>query len=62
MQEYRQALFTSLINLQTKINLIYGAGVEAALTYKKVLNEYYLFAVVPLNSIVRRCSNEYLKE
>jgi hypothetical protein len=44
-----------------KIDLIYGAGVGAALTYKKVLNEYYSFGVVPSNSIVRRYSNEYLK-
>jgi len=38
-QEYRQALFTSLIDLQSKIDLIYGARVEAAPVYKKLLKE-----------------------
>jgi hypothetical protein len=35
--EYHQALFTSLIDLQSRIDLIYGAGVEAAPAYKKLL-------------------------
>jgi hypothetical protein len=60
--EYRQALFTSLIDLQSRIDLIYGAGVEAAPAYKKLLKEYYSFSGVPSNSIIRRYSNEYNKE
>jgi hypothetical protein len=60
--EYRQALFTSLIDLQCRIDLIYGAGVEAAPAYKKLLKEYYSFSGVPSNSIIRRYSNEYNKE
>jgi hypothetical protein len=60
--EYRQALFTSLIDLQSRIDLIYGAGVEAAPAYKKLLKEYYSFSGIPPNSIIRRYSNEYYKE
>jgi hypothetical protein len=60
--EYRQALFTSLIDLQSRIDLIYGAGVEAAPAYKKLLKEYYSFSGIPSNSIIRRYSNEYHKE
>jgi hypothetical protein len=60
--EYRQAIFTSLIDLQSKINSIYRAGVEAAPTYKKLLKEYYSLSGVPSNSIIRRYSNEYNKE
>jgi hypothetical protein len=60
--EYRQALFTSLIDLQSRIDLIYGAGVEAAPAYKKLLKQYYSFSGVPSNSIIRRYSNEYNKE
>jgi hypothetical protein len=60
--EYRHALFTSLIDLQSRIDLIYGAGVEAAPAYKKLLKEYYSFSGIPSNSIIRRYSNEYNKE
>jgi hypothetical protein len=60
--EYRQALFSSLIDLLSKIDLVYAAGVEAAPVYKKLLKEHYSFAGVPLNSIVRRYPNEYQKE
>jgi hypothetical protein len=60
--EYRQALFTSLIDLQSRIDLIYEAGVEAAPAYKKLLKQYYSFSGVPPNSIIRRHSNEYHKE
>lgn len=60
--EYRQALFTSLIDLQSRIDLIYGAGVEAAPAYKKLLKEYYSLSGVPSNSIIRRYSNEYHKD
>jgi hypothetical protein len=60
--EYRQALFTSLIDLQSRIDLIYRAGVEAAPAYKKLLKEYYSFSGIPSNSIIRRYSNEYHKE
>ena len=60
--EYRQALFTSVIDLLSKVDLVYAAGVEAAPFYKKLVKEYYSFAGVPPNSIVRRYSNEYQKE
>ncbi|MGA7543783.1 MAG: hypothetical protein WBW34_12045 [Nitrososphaeraceae archaeon] len=60
--EYRQTLFTSLIDLLSKVDLVYAAGVEAAPVYKKLVKEYYSFAGVPSNSIVRRYSNEYQKE
>ena len=60
-EEYRQALF-ALIDLLSKADLIYGAGVEAGPAYKKILKEYYSFKGVPSNSIIRRYSNEYLKE
>jgi hypothetical protein len=60
--EYRQAIFTSLIDLQSRIDLIYGAGVEAAPAYKKLLKQYYSFSGIPSNSIIRRYSNEYYKE
>ena len=60
--QYHQALFTSLIDLHSRIDLIYAAGVEAAPAYKKLLKEYYSFRGVPSNSIIRRYSNEYNKE
>ena len=60
--EYRHALFTSLIDLQCRIDSIYGAGVEAPPAYKKLLKGYYSFNGVPTNSIIRRYSNEYNKE
>lgn len=60
--DYRQALFASLIDLLSKVDLVYAAGVEAAPVYKKLVKEYYSFAGVPSNSIVRRYSNEYQKE
>jgi hypothetical protein len=60
--EYRKALFTSLIDLLSKVDLVYAAGVEAAPVYKKLVKEYYSFAGVPSNSIVRRYANEYQKE
>jgi hypothetical protein len=60
--EYRHALFSSLIDLLSKIDLVYAAGVEAAPVYKMLLKEHYSFAGVPSNSIVRRYPNEYQKE
>ena len=60
--QYRQALFTSLIDLQCRIDLIYRARVEASPAYKKLLKQYYSFNGVPTNSIIRRYSNEYNKE
>jgi hypothetical protein len=60
-EEYRQALFTSLIDLLSRVDLVYAAGVEAAPVYKKLAKEHYSFAGVPPNSIVRRYSNEYQK-
>ena len=39
--EYRQALSTSLIDLLSKVDLVYAAGVEAAPVYKKLVKEYY---------------------
>jgi hypothetical protein len=60
--EYRHALFTSLIDLHSKVDLIYAAGVEAAPVYKKLVKEHYSFAGVPPDSIVRKYSNEYQKE
>jgi hypothetical protein len=60
--EYRQAIFTSLIDLQCRTDSIYRAGVEAAPVYKKLLKQYYSFNGVPTNSIIRRYSNEYNKE
>ena len=60
--QYHQALFTSLIDLHSRIDLIYAAGVEAAPAYKKLLKEYYSFRGVPSNSIIKRYSNEYNKE
>ena len=60
--EYRQAIFTSLTDLQSRIDLIYRACVEAAPAYKKLLKEYYSFNGIPSNSIIRRFSNEYNKE
>jgi hypothetical protein len=48
--------------LLSKVDLVYAAGVEAAPVYKKLVKEYYSFAGVPSNSIVRRYSNEYQKE
>lgn len=38
--EHRQRLFT-LIDLLSKIDLIYGSRVEAAPAYKKEVKEYY---------------------
>jgi hypothetical protein len=60
--KYRQAIFTSLIDLQCRTDSIYRAGVEAAPVYKKLLKQYYSFNGVPTNSIIRRYSNEYNKE
>lgn len=60
--EYRRALFASLIDPLSKVDLVYAAGVEVAPVYKKLVKEYYSFAGVPPNSIVRRYSNEYQKE
>jgi hypothetical protein len=60
--EYREALFSSLIDLLSKIDLVYAAGVESAPVYKKLLKEHYSFTGVPPNSIVRRYPNEYQKE
>ena len=60
--QYRQAIFTSLIDLHSRIDLIYRAGVEAAPAYKKLLKQYYSLSGVPSDSIIRRCLNEYNKE
>ena len=59
--EYRRALFTSLIDLQSRIDLIYGAGVEAAPAYKKLLKQHYSFSEVPSNSIIRRIQTNTIK-
>src|SRR5207244_6816152 len=59
--QHRQILF-QLIDLLSKTDLIYAAGVEAAPLYKKLVKQYYSFNGVPLDSIVRKYSNEYQKE
>ena len=59
--QHRQILF-QLIDLLSKTDLIYAAGVEAAPLYKKLVKQYYSFDGVPLDSIVRKYSNEYQKE
>jgi hypothetical protein len=56
----RQSLFT-LIDLLSKTDLIYKAGVEAAPAYKKLVNQHYSFNGVPSNSVVRKYPNEYQK-
>lgn len=61
-QEYRQALFTSLIDLKTKTDSIYAAGVEAAPAFKKLQLETYSFAGVPPNSVVRKYTNDYQRD
>ncbi|HZA71093.1 MAG TPA: hypothetical protein VE548_15470 [Nitrososphaeraceae archaeon] len=61
-QEYRQALFISLIDLRTKTDSIYAAGVEAAPAFKKLRMENYSFAGVPSNSVVRKYTNEYQRD
>jgi hypothetical protein len=61
-QEYRQALFTFLIDLRATTDSIYAAGVEAAPAFKKLLGENYSFAGVPSSSAVRRYSNEYQRD
>ena len=59
--EYRQSIFT-LIDLLSKTDLIYKAGIEAAPAYKKILEQHYSFNGVPLDSAVRKYPNEYLKK
>ena len=59
--QHRQILF-QLIDLLSKTDLIYAAGVEAAPLYKKLVKQYYSFDGVPPDSIVRKYSNEYQKE
>ena len=59
--QHRQILF-QLIDLLSKTDLIYAAGVEAAPLYKKLVKQYYSFDGVPSDSIVRKYSNEYQKE
>jgi hypothetical protein len=56
--EYRRSIF-ALIDLLSKTDLIYKAGVEAAPAYKKILEQHYSFNGVPLNSAVRKYPNEY---
>ena len=56
--EYRQSLF-ALIDLLSKTDLIYKAGVEAAPAYKKILQQHYSFNGVPLDSAVGKYPNEY---
>jgi hypothetical protein len=56
--EYRQSIF-ALIDLLSKTDLIYKAGVEAAPAYKKILEQHYSFNGVPPNSAVRKYPNEY---
>jgi hypothetical protein len=56
--EYRQRLF-ALIDLLSKTDLIYKAGVEAAPAYKKILQQHYSFNGVPMDSAVRKYPNEY---
>jgi hypothetical protein len=59
--EYRQILF-KLIDLLSKTDLIYKAGVEAAPAYKKLVKEHYSFNGVPPDSAVRKYPNEYQKD
>ena len=56
--EYRQSLF-GLIDLLSKTDLIYKAGVEAAPVYKNILQQHYSFNGVPMDSAVRKYQNEY---
>jgi hypothetical protein len=51
-----------LIDLLSKSDLIYAAGVEAAPPYKKLVKQYYSFEGIPSDSIVRKYSNEYQKD
>jgi hypothetical protein len=50
------------IDLFSKFDLIYCAGVEVAPSFKKLHEEYYTFKGVPANSVVRRYPNDYLKD
>jgi hypothetical protein len=50
------------IDLFCKLDLIYCAGVEVAPSFKKLHEEYYSFKGVPPNSVVRKYSNDYLKD
>jgi hypothetical protein len=56
--EYRQRLF-ALIDLLSKTDLIYKAGVEAAPVYKKIVQQHYSSNGVPMDSAVRKYPNEY---
>jgi hypothetical protein len=57
--EARQQAFFQ-IELFSKIDLIYAAGVESAPLFKKLHKEYYSFDGVPLDSALRKYKNEYL--
>jgi hypothetical protein len=57
--EARQTAFFQ-IELFSKIDLVYAAGVESAPLFKKLHKEYYSFNGVPLDSAVRKYKNEYL--
>lgn len=59
--EYRRSIF-NLIDLLSKTDLIYGSGVESAPAYEKLVKEYYSLNGVPLNSIIRKYTNEYQKD
>jgi hypothetical protein len=51
-----------LIDLLSKTDLIYKAGVEASPAYKKLLKEHYSFNGVPPNSAVRKYPSEYQRD
>lgn len=59
--ELRQEAFFQ-IELFSKVDLIYAAGVESAPLFKKLHKQYYSFNGVPLDSAVRKYKNEYLKD
>jgi hypothetical protein len=49
------------IDLFSKFDLIYCAGVEVAPSFKKLHDEYYSFKGVPANCAVRKYPNDNLK-
>ena len=57
----REASFFQ-IDLFSKFDLMYCAGVEAAPSFKKLRKEHYSFKGVPPNSVVRKYPNGYLRD
>jgi hypothetical protein len=45
-----------------KFDLIYGAGVEVAPSFKELHDEKNSFKGIPANSIARKYPNNYLKD